>query len=200
VSRAYTQVREEPVRIGIGKQCSAIREVVFAAGQKHFSSIIAHETRRSRGQQVDGSWKFLTERFETKAPWQGASRTFVEHSTESTDTSSEDIWQYIAEYKAENSIAMADAIFADLNRQIIDCPMPVDDTAFVALRPVPATQLPLELPPTLLLSFVYAVPQAQQLPNEWETLISILLEKTGRQYKVTLIVEKRFSSRPRNNQ
>jgi hypothetical protein len=120
----------------------------------------------------------------------------VEHSTESTDTSSEDIWQYIAEYKAENSMAMADAIFTDLNRQIFDCPIPAGDTSFVALRPVPATQLPQELPPTILLSFVYAVPQAQLLPNEWETLISILLEKTGRQYKVTLIVEKRISSRP----
>jgi hypothetical protein len=91
---------------------------------------------------------------------------------------------------------MADAIFTDLNRQILDCPMPAGDTAFVALRLVPATQLPQELPPTILLSYVYAIPQAQLLPNEWETLISILLEKIGRQYKVTLIVEKRFSSRP----
>lgn len=81
-------------------QCSVIREVIYSAHVKQFGNLILKELKGSHGYQVRGSWRFETVQYQSLLNWPRASKTYIDDSMESTDSSSKIIRQFVAEFGA----------------------------------------------------------------------------------------------------
>ena len=142
-TKAQDPVAEKEV---VTKQCSAIRELVYAGWKSQFEPIREEQLRSSNGYQTAGTWQFATTRFNTSILWQGANISYIEHYEESTDSSHTDQWQYIAEYSHVPDVLEAQRLYNQLNNQIAGCPYPLNDSTDLFFK---------ELPPTKFLSLFY---------------------------------------------
>lgn len=186
-SQRHRQVEGEVVT----RQCSAIRELVYAAWNGKFDLIRAGQLRSSNGYQTGGSWQFSSTRYNTNILWQGADISYIEHYEESTDSTHTDQWQYIAEYSHVPDVLEAERLFMQLNNQIAGCVYPVDDTTELEFIPLPPDKLPLERPSALEIAHLYELPLADSSSATKPATITLMvgMEKRVKDYRVSLIVE-----------
>jgi len=175
----------------VTRQCSAIRELVYAGMHQQFYDIRLHESRTSNGYTKSGNWEFATTRYQTKLAWTDATVSYIEHSEEKMDSSLTNIWQYIAEYSNIANLLEAEKLYRYLNGQIAGCSYPLSDTAEINFRPLPPDKLPKERPAALEIASLYDLPLNDQNPTGLPPPISIMvgMEKRINSYRVTLIVE-----------
>lgn len=175
----------------ITRQCSAIRELVYMAATERFEPIRLEEIRGSSGHQTAGSWKFATTRYNAGLTWQGANTSYLEHYEESTDSTRNDTWQFIAEYSHVPTVLDAEKLFTTLNNEIEGCAYPLNDSTDVAFVPLPADKLPADRPPSLEIAKLYELP----LPNatadtaQGAIMVMVGMEKRAKDYRISLIVE-----------
>jgi hypothetical protein len=169
------------------KQCSAIRELIFGANQPKFGRLLGDPVRSSHGYQTMGSWKFETERFETTIMWPDATRCFIEHSTETTDSTALDNWQYIAEFTAESDPLKASRAMKDLLLQMEGCHWPLNDSLVIDLKPVNPAELPPSLPEGLADAYILVLPEATGQSKQMTIMVG--LEKLRKGYRPVLMVE-----------
>jgi hypothetical protein len=188
--KAIGQRREDQV---VTKQCSVIRELVYAGATAKFEPIRMDQVRGSSGYQTRGSWQFSTTRYNASIAWQGADISYLEHSEESTDSTRLETWQYIAEYSHVPDVLEASRIFNQLNDEIEGCAFPVDDTTDLAFVPLPPERLPADRPPSLQVAKVYELPLPGQkaASEKGAVMVMVGMEKRAKDYRVSLIVENR---------
>lgn len=179
-----------PDSASVTRQCSAIRELVYQASNRHFEEITVSEARTSYGHQTIGTWKFATTRYNVNFQWTDASTCYLEHNEESTDSFRNDTWQYIAEYKGLQNVLDAERIFRQLNTQIEGCRYPLTDSMDVDFIPLPLDKLPPERPTALQIASVYELPMVDFSPKEPSPVnVMVGMEKRQKDYRVSLIVE-----------
>lgn len=178
----------------VTRQCSVIRELVYQAGENHFANILESQIRSSHGHQTVGSWKFATTRYNAAMQWGGATLCYIEHNAESTDSFSNETWQYIAEYSQISTVLDAERLYRQLNVQIKGCRYPLNDSFDVDFIPLPPDQLPLERPAALEVASLYELPTAVT-GSDTSAAINVMvgMEKRPKDYRVSLIVEYRSS-------
>lgn len=174
----------------VTRQCSAIRELVYAAATSKFETIRGEQLRGSSGYQKQGSWQFSTTRYFTSIAWQGANNSYLEHYEESTDSTRQETWQYIAEYNRIYNVLDAQKLFTELNNEIEGCPYPLNDSTDIAFVPLPPNRLPVDRPSSLEIAKLYELP----LPNNSDStlgaiMVMVGMEKRQKDYRVSLIVE-----------
>ena len=175
----------------ITRQCSAIRELVYAGMHQQFSDIRMNETRTSNGYTKSGNWEFATTRYQTKLLWADATVSYIEHNEEKLDSIKTNNWQYIAEYSNIPNLIEADKLYRYLNGQITGCSYPLSDTDEINFRPLPADRLPPDRPSALEIASLYDLPLHEKNPLNLPPPISIMvgMEKHRNSYRVSLIVE-----------
>ena len=182
------QRRDEQV---VTKQCSVIRELVFTAATAKFEPIKLDQVRGSSGHQVQGSWQFSTTRYNAEISWEGADISYLEHSEESTDSTRQETWQYIAEYSHVPDVLEASKIFTKLNDEIEGCPYPLNDSTDLSFVPLPPERLPADRPAALQVAKLYELPLSSNSADSANGAIMVMvgLEKRAKDYRVSLIVE-----------
>ena len=177
----------------ITKQCSVIRELVYAGATAKFEPIKMDQVRGSSGYQTQGTWHFSTTRYNTSISWLGADISYLEHSEESTDSTRLETWQYIAEYSHVPDVLEAAKLFNQLNHAIEGCVFPVDDSTDLAFIPLPQERLPADRPAALEVAKVYELPLPgqKQASEEGAVMVMVGMEKRAKDYRVSLIVENR---------
>lgn len=177
----------------ITKQCSVIRELVYAAATAKFEPIKMDQVRGSSGYQTHGSWQFSTTRYNASLAWLGADISYLEHSEESTDSTKLEVWQYIAEYSHVPDVLEASKLFTQLNNEIEGCPYPVDDSTDLSFVPLPPERLPLDRPANLEVARLYELPlPGHELTSEnGAVMVMVGMEKRTKGYRISLIVENR---------
>ena len=177
----------------VTRQCSVIRELVFAAATAKFEPIKLDQVRGSSGHQVQGSWQFSTTRYNAGISWEGADISYLEHSEESTDSTRLETWQYIAEYSHLPDVLEASKIFSKLNNEIEGCPYPMDDSTDLSFVPLPPERLPVERPAALQVAKLYELPLSSNRGDSASGAIMVMvgMEKRAKDYRVSLIVENR---------
>lgn len=176
--------------VSVTRQCSAIRELVYQASNRHFEEITESEARTSYGHQTIGTWKFATTRYNVNFQWADASVCFIEHNEESTDSFRNDTWQYIAEYKGLQNVLDAERLFRQLNTQIEGCRYPLTDSVEVNFIALPLDKLPPERPAALQIASVYELPLVDFSPKAPSPVnVMVGMEKRQKDYRVSLIVE-----------
>ncbi|MEO7312687.1 MAG: hypothetical protein ABIX01_20040 [Chitinophagaceae bacterium] len=175
----------------VTRQCSAIRELVYAGTHEQFELIRVDETRTSSGYTKSGNWEFSTTRYQTKLPWADATTSYIEHSEEKMDSMLTHNWQYIAEYSNVPNLVEAEKLYRYLNGQISGCRYPISDTAEINFRPLPAEKLPKERPAALETASLYDLPFNSLDPTRLPPPISVMvgMEKRKNSYRISLIVE-----------
>jgi hypothetical protein len=174
----------------ITKQCSAIRELVYAAVNGQFEPIKMEQVRGSEGFQTRGTWRFSTTRYNTSMAWQGANISYLEHYEESTDSTHKNQWQYIAEYSHVPDVLEAERLFRQLNNQVAGCPYLVNDSVELQFVVLPPEKLPAERPSSLEVASLYELPlDDTNLAKNSIISVMIGMEKRAKDYRVSLIVE-----------
>ena len=175
----------------VTRQCSAIRELVYAGMHHQFQLIRMDETRTSNGFTKSGSWEFATTRYQTKLPWADATTSYIEHNEEKIDSIITNNWQYIAEYSNIPNLLEADRLYRYLNSQITGCSFPISDTVEINFRALPQDKLPKERPAALEIASLYDLPFNAADPAGLPPPISIMvgMEKRKNSYRISLIVE-----------
>lgn len=176
----------------VTKQCSAIRELVYAGWNSQFEPIREAQLRSSNGYQTAGSWQFATTRFNTSIVWEGANVSYIEHYEESTDSTHTDQWQYIAEYSHVPDVLEAERLFRELNNQIAGCPYPLNDSTDLVFKELPPDRLPAERPSSLEIASLYELPLADSSTAAGQApaiTLMVGMEKRAKDYRVSLIVE-----------
>jgi hypothetical protein len=175
-------------------QCSAIREVIFSAHQKQFTNLLDKELKGSHGFQVRGTWRFETFQYASLLNWPGASKTYIDDSKESTDSSSKIIRQFVAEFGNLKSREEAKQKFDYLNNQIAECRLPLSDTNITLLKPLPLEKIKDELPVAALDARLYPVTVKQSTAAEpgQEVVIMTAWERNSQLYTAYMIVEYRL--------
>jgi hypothetical protein len=174
--------------------CSAIREVIFSAHQHQFKNLMNTQTKGSYGYQVQGSWRFETTQYETLLAWPEASKTYIDHSEEKTDSSLKLTRQYVAEFKNLPTTEVAQEKFKRLNEQITTCKVLLADTQISVLKPLPLSRIKDDLPVAAIDARLYPVTikQADAASPAQEVVIMTAYEKTAKFYHVYMIVEYRL--------
>jgi hypothetical protein len=175
-------------------QCSAIREVIFSAHQKQFANLLDKELKGSHGYQVQGTWRFETFQYASLLDWPGASKTYIDDSRESTDSSSKIIRQFVAEFGQLKNRDEARQKFDYLNAQIIECRLLLSDTNITVLKPLPLEKIKDELPVAALDAKLYPVTikQSSEAEPGQEVVIMTAWERNGQYYTAYMIVEYRL--------
>lgn len=175
-------------------QCSAIREVIFSAHQKQFNNLLDKELKGSHGYQVQGTWRFETFQYASLLDWPGASKTYIDDSKESTDSSSKMIRQFVAEFGQLKSREEARQKFDYLNAQITECRLLLSDTNITLLKPLPLEKIKDELPVAAVDAKLYPVTIKQSTVAEagQEVVIMTAWERNGQYYTAYMIVEYRL--------
>ncbi|MES2774799.1 MAG: hypothetical protein V4722_11480 [Bacteroidota bacterium] len=175
----------------VTRQCSAIRELVYAGSHQQFELIRMDETRTSNGFTKSGNWEFSTTRYQTKLPWTDATVSYIEHCEEKLDSVRTNTWQYIAEYSNIPNLLEADKLYRYLNGQISGCSYQLSDTAEINFRPLSADKLPKDRPSALEIASLYDLPSNAADPKNLPPPISVMvgMEKRKNSYRVSLIVE-----------
>lgn len=175
-------------------QCAAIRNLLYEASEKQFKTLIAQEGRGSRGYQTHGSWHFESVQYSSKIAWAGASRTYIDHSEERTDTTHTLYRQFVAEYAPLPTLEEGRRFFELLNLQITDCRIMLKDTNLLLLQPVPLHKIQDELPVAALDARLYPVqvPEERGALHNQQVNIMTAYEKRGRAYAAYMIVEYRL--------
>ena len=176
-------------------QCSVIREVIYSAHEKQFDNLVQKEMKGSHGHQVRGSWRFETTQYSSLIDWPGATKTYIDHSEEKTDSSFKLIRQFVAEFSNLSRIEDARKKFEILNQQITDCRLPLNDSNIVVLKHIPLEKIRGELPVAAIDARLYpiTVKDADEASPGQEVVIMTAFEKTGRYYAAYMIVEYRVS-------
>ncbi len=183
----YAQISNDAV---VTRQCSAIRELVYAAATAKFEPIRGNQIRGSSGHLVNGNWQFTTFRYDVEIAWQGASKSYLEYSEESTDTSRQETWQYIAEYSHVPGVLEAQKLFTALNNEIEGCVYPLNDSVDVSFIPLPPNRLPAERPSSLEIAKLYELPFTDNnAATQGAIMVMVGMEKRAKDYRVSLIVE-----------
>lgn len=185
---------QEVDRTFAATQCSAIREVIFSAHQKQFNNLLDKELKGSHGYQVQGTWRFETFQYASILDWPGASKTYIDDSRESTDSSSKMIRQFVAEFGQLKSREEARQKFDYLNAQITECRLLLSDTNITLLKPLPLEKIKDELPVAALDAKLYPVTIKQSTAAEpgQEVVIMTAWERNGQYYTAYMIVEYRL--------
>jgi len=185
---------QEVDRTFAATQCSAIREVIFSAHQKQFDNLLDKELKGSHGYQVQGTWRFETFQYASLLDWPGASKTYIDDSRESTDSSSKMIRQFVAEFAQLKSPQEARQKFDYLNAQITECRLLLSDTNITLLKPLPLEKIKDELPVAALDAKLYPVTIKQSTAAEagQEVVIMTAWERNGQYYTAYMIVEYRL--------
>lgn len=175
----------------VTRQCSAIRELVYAGMHHQFELIRMDETRTSNGFTKSGNWEFATTRYQTKLPWTDATTSYIEHNEEKMDSMITNNWQYIAEYSNIPNLLEADRLYRYLNSQIAGCSFPISDSVEINFRALPQDKLPKERPAALEIASLYDLPFNAADPAGLPPPISIMvgMEKRKNSYRISLIVE-----------
>jgi len=175
-------------------QCSAIREVIFSAHQKQFSNLLDKELKGSHGYQVRGTWRFETFQYASLLDWPGASKTYIDDSQESTDSSSKMTRQFVAEFGQLKSREEAREKFDYLNAQINECRLLLSDTNITLLKPLPLEKIKDELPVAAIDARLYPVRVKEATAAEagQEVVIMTAYERNGQFYSAYMIVEYRL--------
>ncbi|MES2646475.1 MAG: hypothetical protein V4717_06340 [Bacteroidota bacterium] len=175
----------------VTKQCSAIRELVYAAVNGQFEPIKMEQVRGSEGFQTRGTWRFSTTRYNTSMQWQGANTSYLEHFEESTDSSHTNQWQYIAEYSHVPNVLEAERLYRQLNSQVAGCPYVINDSIDLQFIALPPEKLPVERPSSLEIASLYELPLEDSINQNKVAAISVMIgmEKRLKDYRVSLIVE-----------
>ncbi len=185
--------QETDLKPGI-PQCAAIREVIFSASEKQFDNLMLDEGRGSHGYQVRGSWRFETVQYPSLLPWPGATRTYIDNSEESTDSSKKIIRQYVAEFAKITQEAAAIQKYKALNAQVAECRLPLGDSNIMVLKPIPLDKIKGDLPVAAIDATLYPVTiiaGTEASPGQ-EVVIMTAYEKIGRYYSAYMIVEYRL--------
>jgi hypothetical protein len=172
----------------VTRQCSLLRELVTEGHEQHFAPIVKNEIGSTRGYKVDGSWEFLTTRYDAMLQWPGANRNYLENYTDRTDSGRQVTWQYIAEYTHVPSASSAKNIYTYLNRQIEGCRFPLDDSTNIEFEPLPDSMLPKDRPAILETASLYNLP-VLGLDKTSTIHVMVGMEKRRDEYNVCLIVE-----------
>lgn len=171
----------------LSKQCSAIRELVYLGTQQHFEPIIDQRLSGSHGYQANGRWTFSNEHLSTTLPWQGATSTTIEHSTDFRDTVHTKSWQYIAVFKPLADPLYASRFLQNMVEQINSCVLPLTDSISINLVPVDPAELPPNKPDNLADAYLFYLPPVIGLLQQ--TSIMLGLEKTRQGLRPMLMVE-----------
>ncbi len=175
-------------------QCAAIRELIYSAYEKQFDNLLDKELKGSHGYQVRGSWRFETVQYQSLLDWPGATKTYIDDSRESTDSSSKIIRQFVAEFGTVKTREEAMQKFDFLNAQIAECRLPLSDTNITLLKPIPLEKIKDELPVAAIDARLYpvTVQQADAASPGQEVVIMTAYEKIGRIFSAYMIVEYRL--------
>jgi hypothetical protein len=176
------------------QQCSPIREIIFSAHEKQFNNLMDREMKGSHGYQVRGSWRFETVQYESILMWPGATKSYIDNSEESTDSSHKIIRQYVAEFSGLKTLDDAKQKFELLNNQIAECRLFLSDTNITVLRPLPLSKIQDELPVAALDAklFPVKVKDADAAQPGQEVVIMTAYERVGKLYNAYMIVEYRL--------
>ena len=187
-------IAQAPDRTFAPTQCSAIREVIFSAHQKQFTNLLDKELKGSHGYQVRGTWRFETFQYASLLDWPGASKTYIDDSKESTDSSSKIIRQFVAEFGNLKSREEAKQKFDYLNSQIAECRLPLSDTNITLLKHLPLEKIKDELPVAAIDARLYPVRVKEATAAEagQEVVIMTAYERNGQFYSAYMIVEYRL--------
>ncbi|MCU0403508.1 MAG: hypothetical protein MUE99_03085 [Chitinophagaceae bacterium] len=185
------QEKENEVSVN---QCAVIREVIYSAHEKQFDNLIQKEMKGSHGYQVRGSCRFETTQYMSLIDWPQATKTYIDHSEEKTDSSLKLIRQFVAEFTGLTSLEDARKKFDILNRQITDCRLPLNDSNITVLKPIPLDKIKDDLPVAALDARLYpiTVKEAEEASPGQEVVIMTAYEKIGRYYSAYMIVEYRL--------
>lgn len=161
---------------------------------QQFENLILNELKGSHGYQVRGSWRFETTHYSSLIDWPGATKTYIDHSEEKTDSSLTFTRQFVAEFAGLGSMEDARKKFDVLNRQITDCLLPLNDSNIAVLKPIPLHKIKDELPVAALDARLYpvSVQQADAASPGQEVVIMTAYEKIGRIFTAYMIVEYRL--------
>lgn len=176
----------------VTKQCSSIRELVYAGWNNQFADITADQLRTSSGQATGVTWRFINTRYNTNLTWPGSTSSFIEHYEEEADSTRLHSWQYIAEMGNLPDQLAAQHLLHQLNRQIEGCPYLHNDSLRSEFRRLPHDSLPATCPENLEMASLYELPlrdSANKIQHELSIMTGI--EKYRQLYRVSLIVEDR---------
>lgn len=178
-------------------QCSAIREVIYSAYEKQFNNLLDKELKGSHGYQVRGTWRFETFQYQSLLDWPGATKTYIDDSRESTESSSKMIRQFVAEFGPVKTREEAKQKFDLLNAQIAECRLPLSDTNITLLKPLPLDRIKDELPVAALDARLYPVRVKEATAAEpgQEVVIMTAFERNGQLYSTYMIVEYRLQQK-----
>lgn len=190
----FAQVQNTETNAQYQTQCSAIREVIFSASEKQFSNLMQQEIKGSHGYQVQGTWKFETFQYGSLLNWPGASKTYIDDSKESTDSSSKIIRQFVAEFGPLKTREEAKQKFDFLNTQISACRIPLSDTNITLLKPLPLDQIKDDLPVAAMDARLYPlrIKETEASQPGQEVVIMTAWERNGQWYTAYMIVEYRL--------
>jgi hypothetical protein len=176
------------------QQCSPIREIIFSAHEKQFNNLMDREMKGSHGYQVRGSWRFETVQYESILMWPGATKSYIDNSEESTDSSHKIISQYVAEFSGLKTLEDAKTKFELLNNQVAECQLFLSDTNITVLRPLPLSKIQDELPVAALDAklFPVKVKDADAAQPGQEVVIMTAYERVGKLFSAYMIVEYRL--------
>ncbi len=176
------------------QQCSPIREIIFSAHEKQFNNLMDREMKGSHGYQVRGSWRFETVQYESILMWPGATKSYIDNSEESTDSSHKIIRQYVAEFSGLKTLDDAKQKFDLLNNQIAECRLFLSDTNITVLRPLPLSKIQDELPVAALDArlFPVTIKDADAAQPGQEVVIMTAYERVGKLFSTYMIVEYRL--------
>jgi hypothetical protein len=176
------------------QQCSAIREIIFSAHEKQFENLMDREMKGSHGYQVRGSWRFESVQYESILIWPGATKSYIDNSEESTDSSHKIIRQYVAEFSGLKTLDDAKQKFDLLNNQIAECRLFLSDTNITVLRPLPLSKIQDELPVAALDAklFPVTIKDADAAQPGQEVVIMTAYERVGKLFSAYMIVEYRL--------
>lgn len=178
-------------------QCAAIREVIYSAYEKQFDNLLDKELKGSHGYQVRGSWRFETTQYQSLLDWPGATKTYIDDSRESTDSSSKITRQFVAEFGPVKTREEALQKFDYLNAQIAECRLPLSDTNITLLKPIPLEKIKDELPVAALDARLYPVRVKEATPAGpgQEVVVMTAWERNGQLYSTYMIVEYRLQQK-----
>lgn len=185
--------QEQDLKPGVSA-CSAIREIIFSASEKQFDNLMLSGGRGSHGYQVIGSWRFETVQYESRLMWPGATRSYIDNSEESTDSSKKIIRQFVAEFSKLATETEAVQKYKNLNAQVAACRLPLGDTNILILKPIPIDKIKGDLPVAAIDATLYPITIRQGTPASpgQEVVIMTAYEKTGRTFNAYMIVEYRL--------
>jgi hypothetical protein len=175
--------------------CSTIREIIFSAHEKQFKNLMDATLKGSHGYQVRGSWRFESVQYETILQWPGATKSYIDNSEESTDSSFHLTRQYVAEFSNLLHADEARKKFELLNQQITECRILLADTNITVLKPLPLEKIKDDLPVAALDARLYplTIKEADAASAGQEVVIMTAYEKSGKYFNAYMIVEYRLS-------